>query len=892
MSNSYRGVKGTTSYLICVILLVLSVLTITACPGLAGKTYKLTVNFSYTEEPTSGEAHWKLSTEDAWRDSGDNVNKLNPNSPYTINIQVPDGYDHHDDVDIWIGTSNWTEEILISKSGGTGVSNVTGWPLWPTSPTGYEGSIVFDPLSFTIVGGDRKLLSWAKPIPHDVFFWNGNLFLSDLDAGVVNDAISSGDVVFGSRNLQYSLGSDSTGSSLSGISVSVLQSMATVPEYVEHWQIVNSKDISNQYFPHTGNWTSFLEGKKGSSNAYLGDPGHASAVLVWPENIWLEQMSGYAGGDHPYKDFLNDVWSSDIVGDALLCLSTNEGFVHGFGTEPFSEKWALIPVPALQHALYQKHLWSTNGDTHPPRLNLLDGPLGFGDIESEQGTWRRIIVGSSGSGMHLVNKPEEAWTNESGDIHTSDVDQMIPSYSRNNPHAWGMYAVKIAENDDGTGDGTGPGSPKVLWSVSNNFWEELSGDVTLDKRVLAVNDTVMRDNSNIRSSNYAEYSDILLSNCRPVVGLTGSGDYRQWHVIFAAIDRDENFHLYDVDANTGAILQVIPLGKPPYIAMNGLFDPETYSEPSEDPNAYNFDGIWDPAFEWKFPTRMAAVAKDTVRDNDPSDLSSVQLDRRPLLKEVYVHLSNGALYQWNVSESPSSTNPRLIMVNSYGYSEDELYDDEYEGHVVAGPSTQDMDATYLLPLQDSITDEYHRFVALAVKGGKKPKGDLRALVVLDIDKIIADNNVLSIDERHYGHGNKDRVDYLENYEGWFTLLAGGDASDGKYWNEGIAISAPVFSNGRLILATYQPDTNTSHVYNTLARPEDKAVIVENETAYVGTEFAGGATLTLNEEGEAVIYVGTIDGGIISQDLPEASWLQDVSAPGLSGPAEVLYWKVR
>ena len=232
------------------------------------------------------------------------------------------------------------------------------------------------------------------------------------------------------------------------------------------------------------------------------------------------------------------------------------------------------------------------------------------------------------------------------------------------------------------------------------------------------------------------------------------------------------------------------------------------------------------------------------------------------------------------------------MVNSYEYAEDELYDDAYEGHVVAGPSTQDMDATYLLPLDDSITDEYHRFVALAIKGGKKPKGDLRALVVLDIDQIIANDSVLSIDERHYGHGNKDRVDYLDDYEGWFTLLAGGDADDGKFWNEGIAISAPVFSNGRLILATYQPDTGASHVYNTLARPEDGYVIVDDETVYQNTEFAGGATLTLNEEGEAVIYIGTSSGGIVSQDLPGASWLEDVSSPGLSGPAEVLYWKVR
>jgi hypothetical protein len=269
-----------------------------------------------------------------------------------------------------------------------------------------------------------------------------------------------------------------------------------------------------------------------------------------------------------------------------------------------------------------------------------------------------------------------------------------------------------------------------------------------------------------------------------------------------------------------------------------------------------------------------------------------------------VFLSNGALYRWDVYDSYlngfDSENLKLILVNQYS-----AYEDEYEtGEAVAGPCTQDFDGTYLTPLEGS-SDEYHRFLALPLKGGRSQgsnASDLRALVEIDVDKITGDDIVLEINKDNaWGFGNQDTVEYLyqdSDLYGWFVSLSAGDASTGKFWEESLTISAPVYIDGHIVLATYQPETGYSWIYDLdLDQISDKKKITKDgdyafETGFEGTEFEGGATITVNEDGEIEFYVGTSGGTISSQVMSEIDTWSETGDGGIEGPASTIYWKVR
>jgi hypothetical protein len=242
------------------------------------------------------------------------------------------------------------------------------------------------------------------------------------------------------------------------------------------------------------------------------------------------------------------------------------------------------------------------------------------------------------------------------------------------------------------------------------------------------------------------------------------------------------------------------------------------------------------------------------------------------------------------------------MVNKYTAYEDEITSDD-----AAGPSTQDFDGTYLQPpveFDETGIDEYHRFLALALKGGRADgnvAGDMRSLAIIDVDKILRKNIVLEINnDNAWGVGNNDTINYIgypkknDTPFGWFVPLASGSASEGKFWNESLTISAPVFINGRIVLATFQPDNTKSWVYNLPSIPTKDGMNVagdEFQTGFDDTEFEGGATLTVNDEGKYELFIGSSDGSVESQDMGiEAP--ENGGALPFSGNAGTLYWKIR
>jgi len=856
-------------------------------PVYGDKPLDITINLKDNYGDSVPGAQWAIDDgkNPTWINSGesDSVNKHNSN--YDIIFSTVASYDIPQPLTIWVADGDVEDNAYYTKheTGGGGTQLLESWPLVPTSPQGIYSSILFDPLSFTIVGSDKNYLSWVKPVISETQdFRSSTLYLSNVSTGVVSIDADISD--WSSRNINYMLDSEDSGSSISEIDEDILRGISVFPEFIPDWQTVSGDTVSNQYFdPFLTNWRSFLEGQKAPNENYLAGPGHGYPQLIWADNVWLTFMDGYTDGEN-FKQYLEDAYSNESWGDAILFLPTNEGLIHAFGVEPFKEHWAIMPMPALQWAIFQQQLMECDG-TYYPRLNLLDGPISISDVEHAEAQWRRILVGTTGTGFNLQTKTRDMYNSEESGLSEGQIENLDGSVSRSNTHAWGIYALNVAEKESIT-----PDSPEQIWTVSNMYWTNISADLTETyEGELTVNGS-RYCYSETPPSDFAGYKDIYMSTARPVVGVTEDSEgNRIWHVVFAALNKDEEFVLYDVEANTGKILQSINLDNVPSILKNG------------DGDKYPWDVQWNESFEWKFPSRIGAMAKDQVRDNNPDNLTQVNLYKVPYLKEVFVFLSNGALYRWDIEDSHlndfNSENFKLIMVNQYS-----AYEDEYEtGELVAGPCTQDFDGTYMPPLEVA-SNEYHRFLALPLKGGRAQgavASDLRALVQIDVDQILSDDVVLEIHKDNaWGHGNKDRIEYLyqdNELYGWFVNLSTGDANIGKFWQESLTISAPVYLNGHIVLATYQPETGISWIYDlNLDEISDMKDITDEpfENAFPDTEFEGGATITINESGDVEFFVGTSGGQISSRVMSDDLIWSNTSNGGIDGSAGVLYWRQR
>jgi len=182
---------------------------------------------------------------------------------------------------------------------------------------------------------------------------------------------------------------------------------------------------------------------------------------------------------------------------------------------------------------------------------------------------------------------------------------------------------------------------------------------------------------------------------KPLIGYTKDGDGdRTWHVIILGVDKEDRYYWLDVKPEDGSVRR------------SGYFvnDYTNTEETLQSVDFVEFGYFTGEEVETVFPSRILSAF--------PPPESQY---REPLLSDVYVHLSNGAIYRWDLN--PADSEPEwLLTVKSERADE------------IAPPLT-DFDVTYLGGKTYLATNALLRNVPGAAKL------DTEGLLVLNLTKV-------------------------------------------------------------------------------------------------------------------------------------------------------------
>ena len=755
------------------------------------------------------------------------------------------------------------------------------WPLWPVK-TYYpeppklkyggddEIEIVVDanstePMTFFSIG--RTMMAWGDRMPMTVFeteilpkeAWGSKMELMDVGT---TPAVIRKPVI--PSNVPIYLGLPGGRKDLAGLTPGDLQAASVIPGYKNAWYAKKKNgplDGENQEFTAARNnaWKSFLRDHQylaglnfrvlqGEDPLYIADAGHSAPVVVWHDNIWLEPMTGWRqfsqGLKRKYENY----------GGAVTFFATNDGRVHAFAAadevDPvsgqgvgttFRELWSFIPSPALLVAPYHEY-WRFDAATpKPPRLVALDSPILIHDVEAggAPGDWKRLLFGTMGQGCALEYKPKGAW-------NPSPSDSAPPSGIRG--HLFGFYALDV----------TDPLDPKPAWSVSLAEWR--NKDNQAEKLMWVDGDLVSEP-----PFGYSGYEGFQMAISRPVVGYTYELGERVWHLILLGINTDKKYVLYDIDPTTGKLRNKEILGN-----VEHFNDAQGVSRPNDVIN----------------PSRIAAVS--IWRDDYPDGTRP----RTPLLGEIYIFLSNGTLYKWNLQ---AATAPKLLVTLVVGQRQE-----------LAVP-LQDFDATFL-----KVDGEPHRILALVTAFSKNGNPsdivntDHYGLVTIDVTML----------ERQFPSGPPE-VAFAKNQWGKTNevlLVKGYDfieliqlamrspdpdnldlgAAQGPHWNTAYTTSSPVFYDGKIILVTRSwltkgKQSNRGAWSRTYVVDPTAGSVQKMDLE--GVTHLGGALI----DPEATLFLHT-DEGVVSHDLEAIFGLKPLGGEGPEGEEVVskpgvVYWKI-
>lgn len=752
---------------------------------------------------------------------------------YTIQFTSVDGYQTPADILVFVRPGdNITVTGTYLPSGGepdTTVNDITRWPLWPQIRSVYN---VWEPYSFMSIG--RDVTSWVTFYPME---GNPTFWLSDL-----NVIIKSGELSFTKTGPDFDYSGQAYGyvtggdlhdfpSSLSGI-LDDLRANAILPEHMTSWMTYVAGDTSehypNQDFDDSwfsySGWKDFLRGDAGFD---LEDSGHAPPVIMWDEDNWLTFFVD--------QNSVPSAWD----GKVFLFLPTNQGVLNCFEVSDDPETlgvkrvWSITPFPAFQQAVYnQARRFQNEGQFS--RMTVLDGPVYVHDVQDQNGDWKRILVGTTGLGTEQVNKMGAYWAAEGAPQPVGSPN--ITGQSR----VFGIYAFDI----------TDPLAPEPLWSVTNVSTPRTDG---------ASVSRVDTWNAPGASIDEADYAEVDFMTTKPMIGFTESdaGD-RRWHLLMVGVKKNGNYFWINADPMTG---EVITKG-----IFDGFSDETAEALPSEDIYGFNFE-------DW-YPSRMLAAY--------PGE------GGLPVLSDVYIYLSNGTFYSWDLNRFGWSVGGSNIgapvpekIFNVYTNPSKEY----------PAPPITDFDICYING------DTYLAATAPLVYPGIGQSHDTYGLLIVNLTRI-QDEGIENLNTQGaLGQSGDTKLRLMETGVAMVQLQTG-KGSHAYDFEE--LVASPIFANYVLYQAQYSTEGELSRLY-TLDMGYIAGITRNNngkgnaslpDDAYIDDFDNRYASMLIDSEGNLVLLDAEGNVVHIIEGVLDYSNVSAGAAGSSGSGVDTVYWKTR
>jgi hypothetical protein len=592
-----------------------------------------------------------------------------------------------------------------------------------------------------------------------------------------------------------------------------------------------NQDFATSWFGY-GDWITFLqEGIEIESVQYvLEDSGHAPPLTMWAKDNWLV----YYVDDY----VVPSAWMDGETEKVFIFLPTNQGMLNCFevdetpGSLGVSRIWSVMPFPAFQQAVYSQVRYENDGQY--PRLTVLDGPVYVHDVQDDAGNWKRVLVGSTGLGTEQVNKIGPNWTVEDSDMPQPGGGPAITGKSK----IFGIYAIDV----------TDPYNPDPLWSVTNIQVQREDG--------ASVSRVIDDEGNSLDSMHDPNYSDIDMMTAKPQIGFTETEDgTRTWHLLMVGLDNSDQdtpqYVWFDADPLTGEIRS-----SGSFYDFDGV-TPETL--PSVDDSFFNYE-------DW-YPSRMLAAYP--------------QEGGLPVLSDVYIYLSNGTFYSWDLSSDEAV--PEKVF-NVY----------TNEGHEYPAPPITDFDIAYFGG------DVYLAATAPLGYPGVGSPHETYGLLLVNISQILRSQETGSptYDLNTMGSLGQDGDEKIRLVEDGVVMiqLQTGDKGGNAYdFNE--LTAAPLFAGETLYQAQYTDEGDVSRLYTLdLSYLSDisgsSGQVFLPDDAFIDVIEQEFSAMTVNSEGDLLLLDES--GGVVLT-IEDVIDLGDGGAGGGSSELnnlEIVYWKTK
>ncbi len=725
-------------------------------------------------------------------------------------------------------SGNTTYELLGDVSE-LEINDISKWPLWPRRSSNAN---VWEPYSFTSIG--RDVVSWVtfEPMEGNSFFW-----LSDLRVIVRTGELSYARVSpdFDSVGQTYKYiaqNSLKAFPSTLGDILGDLRDHAVIPSYMENWMTVTENEVSQDYpnqdfdsswFSYSG-WMDLLRGDAGFE---LEDSGHAPPIPMWAEDNWLTFFVD--------KNSVPSAWvDASGKGKVFVFLPTNQGILNCFeiSDDPdypgATRVWSLTPFPAFQQAVYNQVYYHHNSEQFS-RLTILDGPVYVHDVQDKNSNWKRILVGSTGLGTEQVNKIGANWVTE-GDPSPGGSPAIT-----GDSQVFGIYAIDV----------TDPMNPQPLWSVTNIncIRAEGTSESRLDK---------MSPGVDIETANFDAYEDVDFMTSKPLIGFTETPEgARTWHLLLITINKNGQYLWINADPMTGEIITSE--------TFNGFSGETVETLPPEETYEYNFE-------DW-YPSRILAAY--------PGE------GGLPVLSDVYIYLSNGTFYSWDLNKYDWSQPGIDAPVPEKIFN---VYTNT--GHEYPAPPITDFDIAYIGG------DTYLAATAPLDYPGIGSPHDTYGLLIVNLTRIQQEGTIDLNTQGALGQSGDTKLRLMEDGVAMVQLQTG--TGGNAYDFEQLAAS-PIFANYYLYQALYSTDATLSRLYTldmgyVAGLLRGKGNVSLPDDAYIDDPDNAFAAMFIDSQGNLVIL--DADGNVIRVVEGVLDFSETGTGTGSTGSTGVrtVYWK--